>query len=145
MSELTHALTVLQPWAGLIAGVKTVEFRPRPCPGMVGKRIAIRSGKGDAESASHTSREHNINLVPVALRTYGSILAVATIAECRKVRRTDSDQLGFERHMVARGYAWVLSDVQALARPLKWGKPYAQVWAKLPPEVAAEIERGVTP
>lgn len=42
-----RALTVLQPWASLIAmGVKPHEFRTRPAPrGLIGQRIAIHAGK----------------------------------------------------------------------------------------------------
>jgi hypothetical protein len=44
------ALTIMQPWASLIvAGAKSLEFRPRPAPAaMIGKRIVLHAGRSAA-------------------------------------------------------------------------------------------------
>jgi len=138
---ITHALTVLQPWAGLIAaGLKTVEFRSRPCPGMVGKRVAIRSGGGSGINDHYMLAPKQRHFAKVR----SAIVAVATIAECRLSDwRWDRKQPGYgPPDEGGPCYAWVLSDVVALKEPLPWQpKRGAQVWAKLPPEVAREVER----
>ena len=156
MTEPTHALTVLQPWAGLIAaGVKTVEFRKQRTR-MVGKRIAIRSGVAKIPCSkcpgivvlNHCDPEwpRCLGYDPESSEwesARGAILAVATIAECWRPGAAHADEPGYPPDY--SGYAWVLSDVQALSQPLEWTpKRGAQVWAKLPPEVAAEVEMRVT-
>jgi hypothetical protein len=135
---------VLQPWAGLIAaGVKTVEFRSQPTR-KVGERVAIRSGAAIIEGPNVNAGWELLFDRDLPYNHINSILAVATIAECRGPRNSDREQPGWMEPGPHGdyGYSWVLSDVQTLSEPLEWKpKRGAQTWAILPPEVAAEVER----
>ena len=66
------ALTVHQPWAGMIAaGHKRIEFRTRPCPKTImGKQIAIHASRREPSSKELDSIE---SMVAATVRDNGHI------------------------------------------------------------------------
>jgi hypothetical protein len=105
------ALTIRQPWAGLIAhGDKTTENRTWSLPERhAGTRILIHAGAAFDNTARSLAAElDDWQLTPSA------IVAVATITECHwSDDGTCCGPWGFERT-----YHWTLSDVISLPEPV---------------------------
>jgi hypothetical protein len=104
------ALTVRQPWAGLIAlGLKDVENR-RWAPGdaHIGNRLAIHAGRfDDPERWEHVPADVD----PAHDLCQGNGLVIATVRLADVV--TDSSS----RWAAAGHFHWVLEDPKVLRRP----------------------------
>lgn len=158
-----RALTLTQPWAGLVAsGVKLVENRPRPVMkrGEIGTRFAIHASRVIDEGVYRVIRDGAPDLfVPTRIanvrsmredvyrltRITSSVIAVATL---RDQFHMDSDEdavvelgtLGIlDQVRFAFGpVVYVLDDVRALAKPIEC-RGYQGFWT-LPADVAAKVE-----
>lgn len=142
---VTHALTVKQPWAGLIAWqdsrAKRVENRANPIPRKhVGKRIAIHAGRGwDARVVSmlaHDPRFEDIpsDLLDKAQARRGVIVATARLEACWG---GEDDPRSADRWVNAMGHHWLLADV----RPIKIDievRGQLGIWT-LPPEAVQRL------
>lgn len=146
---MMRAITLRRPWAGAVAHLgKRIENRSRPCPGLVGERIAIHAGKGhDGEGAvwaAHTAGTDN----PGADLDAQGIVAVATVVGYIDAR--DPDNIGASNFLTAVAAqstmaspwwsgpcGWVLADVVALPVPVPC-RGALGVW-RLPPDVEAAV------
>ena len=139
------ALTLIQPWAGLVAsGVKLVENRPwKPPAAMIGERFALHAGKtidfgtvADLIAAGQRDR-------PV-WRVRGAVVATARIVAWI----THPHQLWeYTEPEQARWFfgpiGFVLADVRELAAPVPC-KGMLGFW-QLPPELAARVQEQTPP
>lgn len=124
-----RALTVQQPWAGLIASsAKTVENRSWPPPrAALGHQVAIHAGKTtDTEAArrfitDRTDSSTALHLIArPACQKLGSVIAVAMLSgahlggryDCQECTSLDS------AWAVSESWHWCLRDVVALAEPV---------------------------
>jgi hypothetical protein len=124
------ALTVLQPWAQLLAlGVKQAETRSWSTA--YRGPLAIHAGKRFRElhrEFAHTMRGRGI--LPVTPLRYGEVLAIAQLVDCISspdARRRFGElelELGDYRN---NRFAWILADVELL-EPGKRAKGALGLW-----------------
>lgn len=124
------ALTILQPWAEMIArGVKRVENRTWRTPHR--GPIAIHVGKSliwmDRENAAEWPERYGVALPQAGELTFGAIIAVAELVDCVRVEDLPDDLRG---HAWAFGpWCWVLRDVRrvepvpCMGKQLLWNYP----------------------
>jgi hypothetical protein len=111
------ALSVRQPWAGLIAsGAKTIEVRAWPTTHR--GPLAIHAGKTVDRFAAARLRSAPHQLAPL-----GALIATAELVDVRDLYRRDLKAACVPRSWMdeldcARAFAWVLANVRALAAPL---------------------------
>lgn len=137
------ALTLIQPWGGLIAtGVKLVENRTWPPPtSMIGQRFAIHAGaKLDRETIEDLLDDGLVD--HDSWRTKSAILAVATltgyVVDGAVNPKYSIDRLAPEQRRWFNGpIGFVLADVRRLERPVAC-KGALQFWT-----LATEIEAAV--
>lgn len=147
-----RAVTLRRPWAGAVAHLgKRIENRSRPCPGLVGERIAIHAGKGhDGEVAVWTAHTAGTDNPGADLDAQG-VVALATVVGWVDDRETMHP--GELRHSASLTYTqaldvivspwwsgpcgWVLADVVALPAPVPC-RGALGVW-RLPPDVEAAV------
>jgi hypothetical protein len=116
--QIERALTLTQPWAGLVAsGIKRIENRPwKPAEHMIGRRFAI-----------HASRECDLTTVEKLIsmgidddpdwHVLGAIVGVARVTGY--VRSVD-DLVGTDQERFWMGpFAFLLSDIQRLETPVE--------------------------
>lgn len=152
-----RALTLTQPWAGLVAsGIKLIENRPRSIikRSDFGTQFAIHASREIDESVYDRIHQLAPELVPygqtkaswAALsRITSAVIGVATVvrsmtpSEVETGAITDDDQ----RRWFFGPIGYVLRDVRALATPVPcrgalgfWPLPHdiaMRVWEQLPP------------
>src|SRR4051812_24347239 len=138
---MTRALTLTQPWAGLVAaGIKLVENRPRAMikRGDFGKRFAIHASREIDPVVYDRIRAIAPDLVPSFERDQGwwalsritsAVIAFATLADALYIGGNDE---ATTRKMLDRAFGtghtqerwtfgptcYVLRDVVALAKPV---------------------------
>lgn len=161
-----RALTLTQPWAGLVAsGVKLVENRPRSILGRehFGRPFALHASRQIDEKVYRTIREIAPELhldeelteeqLPAwyrLSRITSAVIAVATveraviewhdgtIVDRHGVNGGPVVDLGDQRRWFFGAVGYVLRDVRALATPVPC-RGALGFWT-LPPEVAAGVE-----
>lgn len=140
------ALTLWQPWAGIVAaGIKRVENRDwAPPRWLVGQQFAIHAGKRwDDEGATFCAKVMDWGPNPAwppLAQVRGAVIAVATLAGCAF---HDYGLLaGFEDQApwFFGPYGWLLRDVVAI-EPVPC-RGFQKLWA-LPAAVEAEVRRRV--
>ena len=106
------AVTLWRPWDhAILYGGKRIENRPwKPWPSIIGKRIALHSGrKYDTEGAQWMLSQGLYTPPPPSECIAGAIVGTATVSGFV----TDSDSSWF-----FGPYGWVLMDVKALPEPI---------------------------
>lgn len=126
-----RALTVKQPWAGVIAsGAKTVENRTWPT--RYRSRLAIHAGQSDDRGALAIDILRNAVKADLGKsKIRGAILAVAELTDCHRCGGSCSPWAE------SGAWHWVLTDVRALREPVAC-KGRLSLWT---PD--AEIRRAV--
>ena len=126
-----RALTILQPWAEMIArGVKRVENRTwrtkyrGPLAIHVGKSLAWMQ----SEDPLAWPGQYGTELPGVEELTFGAIIAVAELVDCVRVEDLPAK---LRRHAFASGpWCWVLKDVRRVepiackGAQLVWTTPF---------------------
>jgi hypothetical protein len=125
-TEIDRAITLTQPWAGLVAtGIKTIENRPWKLPqSMLGKRFAI-----------HASREIDLAVIDKLLamghkeqpiwRITGAIIGVGRVIGCvsseiELVIEIGKGTASPEQMQFWMGpHAFLLADQRAIGRPVE--------------------------
>jgi activating signal cointegrator 1 len=110
-----RALTILQPWAEMIArGVKRVENRTwrtkyrGPLAIHVGKSLAWM----ESEDAGAWPERYGADMPRADELTFGAIIAVAELVDCVRVEDLPAELRG---HPFAAGpWCWVLSDARRI-------------------------------
>lgn len=131
-TELVRALSIQQPWAGLIAaGRKHVEIR--------GRRTSYRG-----ELSIHASLGRTFAAVPDApclagvedtlTGTTGALIARTVLADCRPASPSDRVEACWEPPVGS--WAWVLGDVKVLPAFLP-ARGYPMLFSVVVPEVIA--------
>lgn len=118
------AITILQPWAGLIPeGAKTIETRSWSTK-YRGPIIAIHAAKDQdkkGERIRHiVARAEQYGIVIPEMH-YGDVIAIADLTYCLKINeshiyyleKNKSKELAFGDFTLGR-YAWVLENVKAI-------------------------------
>lgn len=117
---MMRALTILQPWAHLVAtGVKRVENRNWPTH--FRGPLAIHAGKGkkcyDVDPNAWQDR-YGVRMPPVDEVTFGAILGVAELIACVPVDDLAREFPDLADSPFAEGpFCWVLKDVRRLDEP----------------------------
>lgn len=139
------ALTVLQPWASMLAyhgkDVENRSWAPRPSMLRPGEVFAIHAGKGfDREGWEWIMGNERILRLPpggYGINDYGAVLAVA------EFNGTTSDVDGLDSLWAFGPVCWVLTNKRALAEPVHcrgaqglWNLP-ADVEARVLAQIAA--------
>lgn len=133
-----RALTVWQPWAGLMAaGIKLVENRSRRIvsPKHFGSRIAIHAGaRLDSEGlrAIRASWPEDVDRAVKLIAQLGAVLAVATVVGVH-----EHGDLGDQERWYCGPIGYVLRDVRALATPVPC-RGHLGLWT-----LPADVERAV--
>jgi hypothetical protein len=110
-----RALTILQPWAELIArGVKRVENRTWKTPHR--GPLAIHAGKSrkvmESEDPSEWPERYGIEMPRAEELTFGAIIAIAELVDCVRVEDLPDELRG---HPFAEGpWCWVLNEVRRI-------------------------------
>jgi hypothetical protein len=123
------AITILQPWANLIAnGAKKIETRSWATK--YRGEIAIHAGLGHQGMKLFMSTPELKKLLPfVGFYPYGAVIAIAELADCLKIingNRLDGAPFYEEQFEIAKReipfgdytpgrYAWILANVRRIA------------------------------
>lgn len=103
------AISVKQPWAGLIAGgQKTIETRTWATP-YRGRLLICSSLQPDPEALAFEM------LVYHQYKATGAALATADLTDCRPMTAADQDAAMCD--LYPRAQAWVLANIQPLPQP----------------------------
>jgi activating signal cointegrator 1 len=109
------ALTILQPWAEMIArGVKRVENRTWRTK--YRGPLAIHAGKSLAwmenEDPATWPGRYGVEMPPADELTFGAIIAIAELVDCVRVEDLPADLRG---HLFAAGpWCWVLDGARRI-------------------------------
>ena len=135
-----RALTLTQPWAGLVAsGVKLIENRPwKPPTKMMGERFAIHASRAvDLDTIAELDVDHDIPERPV-WRITSAIVGVATLDTYVTDVRQIAEYMAPEQERWFFGpVGFVLRDVVQLASPVPC-KGALGFWT-LPDDVARQV------
>lgn len=132
------ALTLIQPWAGLVAsGVKLVENRPwKPPAAMIGERFAIHAGKKlDLDTVDDLLAQGERERKSWYVR--GALIGTARLVACITNSQQLTGDLIDQRRWFFGPFGFVLADVRQLAEPVPC-KGMLGFW-QLPDELAAEV------
>jgi hypothetical protein len=129
------AITILQPWASLIAcGAKRIETRSWAT--QYRGRIAIHAAKDQdkkGERIRHiVARAEQYGIIIPEMH-FGAIIAIATLTHCLKINESQiyylekdkSKELAFGDFTPGR-YAWILDNIQAI-KPVP-AKGMQRIW-----------------
>ncbi|AIF52032.1 ASCH domain-containing protein [Pelosinus sp. UFO1] len=130
------AITILQPWASLIAcGAKQIETRSWSTK--YRGKIAIHAGQGWGQwqrDIAFTDTFKNVLQFPILGKYYGAVIAIANLVDCLKVVGRISLTIGDQKRVAAilendvkvmgneyafgdytpGRYAWILANIQAI-------------------------------
>jgi len=152
-----RALTLTQPWAGLVAsGIKLIENRPKPPPAvMIGQRFAIHASREidqlvfdriyeidpglrpELATTREQSRWHQLARIKSAIIGVGTLLSFAEDLEGLRASGCVSEDQ--ERWYFPPSIGYMLADVRPLERPIPI-KGMLGFWT-IPHDEAAEITR----
>lgn len=137
MADAMRAITVRQPWAGLIAtNQKTIENRTWPPPRTVhpGSLLAIH-----AAAAIDKTTNRQVHGVPARCLPLGAVVAVTRVLGAHHERYDASCGGGCATWGWPGHWHWQIGDTVALAQPLP-AKGRLGVWT-LPADIDAEVRR----
>lgn len=112
------ALTILQPWAEMIArGVKPVENRSWPTS--YRGPLAIHTGKShtwlESENALEWPSVYGVALPQVGELTFGAIVAIAELVDCVRPDKLPPELAG--NPWACGPFCWILANVRRLDTP----------------------------
>lgn len=111
------AISLRQPWAGLIAaGIKTIETRTWST-NYRGELLIHAAKKIDRDAVDVLKHIFDINDLPDICEVQGAILCKVTLVTCVEWKLIHSDKSYCDAF---GGFAWILEDIVPFKKPIPW-------------------------